>query len=376
MKTTNPKAWKEKIKQLSVLPNPPALLLFGDPGTGKTRSSCDASKEVGRKYIPLSLGRLEAFDIKGMPKDVEGFMRWSIPCFWKEVVDCGGEAIVHFDEFTLASEEVQGAVLDVVLTKNIDSLQLPAKTMFIISGNKGGEDGTFAKVITSALTGGRGFVYEMKSPSVKEWIEFQNPLGKIKSFLMSHGIKALISAPDKAEPFNPWACARSWSQLDDLAKALKLDLEDSKDQSTLGEFAYGILNYDIASKLMQHVQESYIDPALLFQLDKGAWAKYKKATDLVRGGALGEVVQIVKNDPELKKAANFKLRVAAVQKFFDELVKSEPFKDNQVAFLTDLCNKDAFLYEEIKYGTQPAGAYLDKLLLDRLDSEGVKGTKK
>jgi len=150
--------------------NPPTLMFFGDPGVGKTFGIVDVAKELEAEYIPLSLGRLEAYDIKAAIKSAI------------TAAQAGRRVIVHCDEPTLADEAVQGAVLDVVLQKTIDDLKLPDSIQFIFTSNMGGgENSLFAKILTSALIGGIGFIYEVKPPEIpgiEEWLNYQEPDNK------------------------------------------------------------------------------------------------------------------------------------------------------------------------------------------------------
>jgi len=351
------------IKRFSEMANPKTLIILGDPGVGKTVSIHDGAIAAGREYITLSLGRLEAYDIKGIPSPEGDYVEWKAPSFWKKVIDSKGNVVVHFDEFTLATEDVQGAVLDIVLGKNLDNIKLPEKTQFVISGNMGGEDGTFAKIITSALTGGRGYVYMMQPPRVDKWLDFQKPIKEIGAFVKAIGMKALVTGPSKDSPFEPWTCPRSWSQLDDTCKQLKLDLTKDVDMKEFADLAKGILSASTVVKLMEFVQDSIIDARGLLNCVAAAWSKYGKAKALKRSFALEEVAGIVFTEKEYKVE---KKRKEVLQKFIDKLVDAETEADTITKFLTLVGDGDPFLYESLTAKGKPIGTYFDDLLKQRL----------
>lgn len=353
----------QKIVRFGTMQDPKTLIILGDPGVGKTVSIKDGAAAAGRKYITLSLGRLEAYDIKGIPAPVGDYVEWKAPSFWKDVLECDGNVVVHFDEFTLAQEDVQGAVLDIVLGKNLDQIILPKKTMFVISGNMGGEDGTFAKIITSALTGGRGYVYKMQPPRIDAWVAFQEPIPEIRGFVKAIGMKALVTGPSKENPFEPWTCPRSWSQLDDTCKDLGLDLTVDADMKEFADLANGILSYSTVSKLMEYVQDAMIDATALLTLKADAWGKYGKAKSIKRSFALEEVVGILFTDSKYK---NEDTKKKAVQGFIDKLVGTESEAENITKFLTLVGDEDPFLYESLTAKGKAIGTYFDDLLKQKL----------
>ena len=74
MEKITPEEFKEIIRDFHKFENPPAVMVFGEPGIGKSYAAAEIAHELGRKYIPLSLGRLEAYDIKGIPDLSKDFM--------------------------------------------------------------------------------------------------------------------------------------------------------------------------------------------------------------------------------------------------------------------------------------------------------------
>lgn len=350
---------KVLIKDFAETKNPLSMFVVGDPGVGKSFSIREAAQELGRKYILLSLGRLEAYDVKGVPMAVDEkvgndtlkFVKFIMPLVWAEVIRSKGQVIVHLDEFTLASPEVQSAVLDVIHEKKVDDVMLPESTMFVLSGNMGGDDGTAAQQVTSAITGGRVAMCRMVMPSVKEWVAYQKPLPRIAAFLLASGISCLY-VPAKADlPWDPWTNPRTWSKFDELCKSKNLDLNKDEDVHRALRYAKLLHSSPVVTALTDYLKDSVIDPVGLFKLDATAWAKYKKAggtQDFKRSEVLRGVYDVVYgSDSEFKDKA---VRSAALQKFFEKLVEvgaGNGHADMINSFAAKVGDKDPATYEKI-----------------------------
>lgn len=370
MKKVTAFEFKQKVLQQCKLGNPKTIMVYGVPGIGKTSITQQAAKESKRKYFTISLGRIEAYDIKGVPNNSGDYVIWKPPYFWKEVMDTNGECIVHFDEFTLASDDVQGAILDVVLTKTIDNIKLPERTLFILSGNMGGDDGTSARAITSALTGGRGYVYEMTPPRVEEWINFQKPIPQIEQFLMISK-RGIYTGPNLKEPFEPWTCPRAWSQLDDTIKELVkvegIDINDEEVVPLILDLAEAILSPSTVSAFKEFLKDTIIDANALLKGDEVAWNKYKKAKELKRSFALDEVVKLCDMQANPKRWKSEDERRENIQTFLNRIVEETNTEAETVAtFLSKLTDIDPFICQGVKIKGKDVGAYFDKLLKERL----------
>lgn len=353
MENLTPREFKEVIRDLHAFENPPAVMVFGEPGIGKSYAAKEIAEELGRKYMPLSLGRLEAYDIKGMPDLSKDFMEWKPPILWSEIIKAGGNVLLHFDEFTLADEAVQGAVLDIIQMKKIDDMKLPDKTMIVISGNMGGDDGTFARVITSALTGGRAVVFKMKKPTVREWIYYQKPSKLIEKFLEAFQ-PHLYRGPNPAEPFAPWSCPRSWSLLDMVVK--KLNLEDASEKKRLMMFARGVLSEDTVNHFMDYVENTLIDAEKVAAGDSLAVRKFIDADNFRQSGIVKEIAKM-----EVKVKGKKK---EMLQSFVDVLVSNSLPKELLALFAEELVKHDPETLVKLTVGGVPLDSWADKLAFE------------
>lgn len=350
--------FKEMLKEISQMKNPITIMVFGNPGIGKTFSIQTAAQELNRKYIPLSLIRLESYDLKGAlhVNEKHNYVEWFPPKFWQEIVDSGGNCIVHFDEFTLADASVQGTILDVILEKRIDELKLPDKTMFVLSGNMGGEDGTDAHSISSALTGGRGLICQMIPPTVEEWIKFQNPVKSIKGFLLANP-QQLYVGPDKNDPFAPWTCPRSWSKLDSIIK--ELNLVNNKDKILF--YAKNLLSLSTIASFASYLDDVAVNIFKFLEFKEDEWEKFAVLPPQNQTILLEQCADILKN---IENEDEF---VQNVEKTLNKLVAYKIKSEAIVAFISAL-KKYAHLIPllaKVHIGKKPLGEYLDALLIQR-----------
>lgn len=380
MKKVTAKEFEAKIERRAALKNPKTMMVYGVPGIGKTDIIRRTAAKLKREYIPLSLGRVEAMDVKGVPNNAGDFMRWVPPVFWKKVLDCKGECIVHFDEFTLAPEDVQGAILDAVLDKRIDELVLPERVLFIISGNMGGDDGTAARAVSSAITGGRGFVYRMTPPRVEEWVAYQHPLKRIEEFILTSK-KSIYTGPNLKEPFEPWTCPRSWSALDDTLKELAIsmgvDMDDEEAVPLILDEAEAILADTTVASFREFLKDAIIDAEALLAGNEAMWRKYKNAKELKRSFALNEVVELCDMKKHPKKWKSEEARRDTVQKLTTKLAEdtdTEP--ETMSAMLDKLTDLDPFMLQGVKIKGVDVGNYFDKLLKQKISGSKDAKSKK
>lgn len=361
---------KDTIRTFSALDNPPTLMFFGDPGVGKTFGIVDAAKELDAVYIPLSLGRLEPYDIKGIP-DVSGnYTDWKMPKFWQKVIDAGKQGkrvIVHADEATLAPEDVQGAMLDVIWQKIIDDVQLPLTTQFIFTGNMGGDDGTFAKAFSSALTGGRGFIYGVKPPEIGEWLEYQKPVKFIADFVKAYQHKVFYVGARKDSPFEPWTNPRGWSQFDNLIKSAKLDPVEHVDK--IMTFAKGILSPTTVNLLYDFVGDAIIDPKGLLDMKRSAWKQYAKQNKngAKRKTALNDVLDIVVPLGTVLATKEEREKVIGkLQPFMEKLSEEEKVIEIITSFGREIGRRQPLVFDAIQVKGMKLSKYFNELLKEEV----------
>lgn len=370
LKVVTVEEMKSVIRTFNKMSNPPTLMFFGDPGVGKTFGIVDVAKELEAEYIPLSLGRLEAYDIKGIP-DVSGeFTKWKVPYFWHVAIkaaNAGKRVFIHCDEATLAEEAVQGAILDVIWQKTIDDIKLPDSIQFIFTGNMGGEDGTFARAFSSALTGGRGFIYGVKPPEIEEWLNYQKPVKFIENFIKAYGHKVFYVPARKDSPFEPWTNPRAWSQLDAVIKETGLDPVENVAEIMM--FAKGIHSPTVVSLLQDFIGDAIINPQGLVDMKAPAWAQYKKQqkNPAKRKVALNDALDIML--PIGTVLATKESRQAVVDtmnKFFAKLVEFEDVMELITGFGREFGRRQPMVYDSVEIKGMKLSKYFNELLKEEV----------
>jgi len=365
---------KVLIGEFCKLKNPPTIMLFGDPGIGKSFAIKEATEEAGRIYIPISLGRIEPYDIKGIP-DVSGeYTKWKLQWFWKQVIDAKGKAVVHCDEATLATDDVQGAILDVIWQKTIDDVPLPEGTLFVLSGNMGGEDGTFAKSFSSALTGGRGFMYGMRTPDVEEWIAYQKPLDFIASFIKHFETKVFYVPARKEATFEPWTNPRSWSQLDGLCKQLGYT-DANKDADKIIDMARGILSPTTVNLFIDELGDKVINPSGLWKMESGAWKQYAKnaGNPLKKKNALNDVLDIVIPAKTVLATKEQREKLAKeMEVFLDKVVDMEKTVEIITSFIREFGKRQPMVFDLVSVKGQKVSKYFDELMKEETVKKPAK----
>lgn len=325
MRRITAEGFRQLMHEVSKMENPITLMVWGPPGIGKSYTAEETAAELGRVFVPWSLGRKEKYDVAGIPgketlEDKDGKAReytvWALPIEWKKVFDAHGKALVLFDEFTVAEENVQNAVLDIVLQKRVDTIDLPKNTMFVLCGNLGGDDGTFATSITTALSGGRGIVCDMTPPSVQEWIDYETKHGPvykgISRFLYTQPGHLWVG-PKLDKPHDPWTCPRSWSQLNRIIHELNL----AEDEEKLLTYAEGLLSPGTYIKFADYIKKNLINIEKLIEGDKNEWKRYFKIEDIHRSAILRDLWIGIRDTLNKNKWDD------VLQRILDKLTKNE-----------------------------------------------------
>ncbi len=366
MRRITAEGFRKMMYAVDKMADPITLMVWGAPGIGKSYTAEEVAAELGRVFIPWSLGRKEKYDVVGIPgkemmEDKDGKAReyttWALPVEWKKVFDANGKALVLFDEFTVAEENVQNAVLDIVLQKRVDTVNLPKNTMFVLCGNLGGDDGTFATSITTALSGGRGIVCDITPPSVDEWIKYEQGKGDLY-----HGISGFLLdqpghlwvGPKLDKPHDPWSCPRSWSQLNRIIRELKL----ADDEDQLLGFSEGLLSGGSYIKFVDYIKKNLISIEKLINNDKNEWKRYFKIEELRRSSILRELWSGVRQTVEKGK------RDEVLQNILDSLTQNKAQKEtdeNMLVFYQSVSADYLGFLVKGKVGDKKVGEVFDEL---------------
>jgi hypothetical protein len=369
------------------LANPVAMMFIGKPGVGKSEGAESVCVELGREVFKLSLGRIENVDIKGMPFPVEKekYFAFFPPELWhriRESAKAGRKPVLIMDEVTHATEAVQAACLDVLLTKEIDGEKLPKELAFILLGNAGGDDGTFARSLSTAFVN-RCAIYGVRMPEIPEWFEYMgtrlHPV--VRKFIEAYDMAAFYVGYDIENPLQPWTSPRSIALFNDAVMAGKLDLNNPLDCRMAAKLAYGFLHPSTADQFDVFVSKDNVSPAALWRMERAAWDMYKGVEDpAIRSSVLKDVVNIAFPVDYVKSKASREKLQPVLEKFLDKLLSAEKIQKPEVdkngvktgktttaygdpakSFLKLCAQRDGQLYIDMKVDGKPVSDIIDNI---------------
>lgn len=151
------------------------LLLWGDPGVGKTTEIKQIAQQLGLKPVVIIASIRTPEDFLGLPvpeKDAHGNMvvRYVAPSWAREADQATDGAIVVIDEATTCAPTVQAALLRVVNEGVVGDHQLKSHVRFILAANPvevaaGGFD------LAPPLANRFGHI-SFDNPSVEKWTQW------------------------------------------------------------------------------------------------------------------------------------------------------------------------------------------------------------
>lgn len=110
------------------------VLLWGDPGSGKT-SVVESANKLGWHVETLIISHYEPSDLAGLPMLHDGHVSLAPPAWAKRLADIDGPSIAFFDEFSTASPALQAAALRPLTHYQVGDLQLPETVSFVAAAN-------------------------------------------------------------------------------------------------------------------------------------------------------------------------------------------------------------------------------------------------
>lgn len=125
---------KQVILDLLDTGNPPAILVLGVPGIGKSSVVNSVARQVGRKVIDVRLAQVEYVDIAGIPKLRDDM--WEYVQNNLLIEACRSPVILFFDEITQARPATLSAMFRIVLDRELSNgMKLHSRTLVIAAGN-------------------------------------------------------------------------------------------------------------------------------------------------------------------------------------------------------------------------------------------------
>ena len=111
------------------------VLLWGDPGTGKTQTVESFAREAGWHVESVIASLHDPTDFGGLPVRSEAGVTFEPPAWARRAAERDGQCLVFFDEVNTATPATQNALMRVVLEGRVGELDLGDGVRFVAAAN-------------------------------------------------------------------------------------------------------------------------------------------------------------------------------------------------------------------------------------------------
>lgn len=261
------------------------VILWGDPGTGKSSAVVQLAKDHGLPCEVVIASIRDPTDFSGLPvPQPDGTVRMAAPAWAKRLADAPKGGVLFLDEISTAPPAVQAALLRVVLDKVVGDQPLGDKVAIIAAANPP-ESAAGGWELTPPLA--NRFVHLDWEPlSVEDWGKAlvsgkwptPNGVGRLPDGWEDEGAftKALVAGFLNARPTHllrlpkaeseagrAWPSPRSWESLSRLVTAAKAVGAGFEIQAVL---ATGCVGAGVGSEFLAYLREANLpDPKYLLE---------------------------------------------------------------------------------------------------------------
>lgn len=213
-----------------------AVLLWGDPGVGKTSVMEAVAKARGARAEVIIGSVREPGDFAGMPMRTPNGMEMMAP---RWALDLKPGDLLGLDEITTAPPAVQAALLGVVLHRKVGDRQLPEDLQIVGAANPPSTSGGWP--LTAPLA--NRFLHVVQTLHQETWCQgllsgFKPPksralqgsrdaesewVGRVASFISAQANLLSVLPKDAASASGPWPSGRTWAMLARVAPHLRPD---------------------------------------------------------------------------------------------------------------------------------------------------------
>ena len=186
------------------------IILWGEPGAGKSSAIHQIGESYGVPVEDVRLSQLESIDLRGLPRDENGIVEWSIPSFLPR--DPESKGILFLDEINRGDPSAQAACLQLILDRKLGNYVLPPGWRIVAAANPNGD------MMEEALA--NRFMHVYVVPTMQNWGPWARANGiasEVMGFLMFKP-NYLATEPSDTEEF-AFASPRVWEYVSKAWKA-------------------------------------------------------------------------------------------------------------------------------------------------------------
>ena len=111
------------------------VLLWGDPGTGKTHTIEAFARQAGWDTVSVIASIHDPTDFAGLPMRTDAGVVFEPPAWARRTAETDGMSLVFFDEVNTATPATQNALMRVVLEGRVGDLELGDSVRFAAAAN-------------------------------------------------------------------------------------------------------------------------------------------------------------------------------------------------------------------------------------------------
>jgi hypothetical protein len=256
-----PKELRQILDFLDKLLNPPALMIFGVPGIGKTTIVNKFAEDKNYELRVKHLSRMDPTDWTGIPKNDpnDPYTAFRPISLFKPSEK---KLVLFFDEINTALPQVLNSALDVILEKKADTgtygkeAELPKNTIIVAAGNLGPEeDGTYVEEFSSAVkTRLIQVILKQSFEDWKEWAKNNMIHNYVIDFLENHQ-DYLVDINGFKQNLQQIATPRGWERISDYIN----NMNTEKDIEILKNLIIGTIGKKIGTEFINYIEQRKID---------------------------------------------------------------------------------------------------------------------
>ena len=225
--TLAPAQAKELIKQFVKIKQP--MLILGDPGAGKSSVCKEAAKELGREFIDIRVGQWEISDVLGIPYMCKETKSMKFAPAFQLPQDPNTRALILLDELNQASDEVQGALFDLILDRKVGNYVLPENVDIVACGNFPTRS-SLARPVHAALN--NRFVHINMACRADDWLPWagkpeSNVHQWVHDYIEAKGDGALCNY-EEGQTVRAFSTPRTWMIISNVCHQLEAEEIDKE----------------------------------------------------------------------------------------------------------------------------------------------------